>query len=132
MAMILPHYHEETVKQALSLTTILTLAVGYFGYTTPNDLSRLYPILFIALIGLILWNVFILWKKSEGQWAYTIRAIFGACLFVVFIIVDLNRIASFEKLGVGSWQHATEFALSIYIDVINLFLYILQLLGNGN
>lgn len=41
LALILPSYSEEIVKNALSLTALITITVGYFGFTTTNDLSFL-------------------------------------------------------------------------------------------
>lgn len=135
MVLILPQYSSETIKNALSLTALLTLWVWYFGYTTANDLGFLYPILFALLIWLIVWNLVVIYRQSEGQWWRMWRAIFGALIFTVYIIVDMNRLAqmseySWSGMDAASWQLATQFAVSIYIDMINLFLYMLQLMGD--
>lgn len=137
LVLILPHYQADTVKNALSLTGLLTLGVGYFWFTTQNDLWYLYPILFGLLIVLIIWNVVVLWRRSEGRTGRMVRSIFGALIFTIYIVVDMNRLAQvWEFAGSGmdaaSRQLATQFAISIYIDMINLFLYILQIMWSGN
>lgn len=130
LVLILPRYSEETVRNALSLTWLITLIVGYFGFTTMNDLSFLGPILFIALIGLIVWNLVVLWRRSEGKTGRMLRAVFGALIFTIYIVYDMNRLAEVSNYtgSDGSWQLATQFAIDIYLDMINLFLYILQLM----
>lgn len=131
LVLILPAYDSETIKNALSLTLLITLAVGYFGFTTQNDLSFLWPILFICLIGLIVWNVIILWRKAEGNTGRMVRAIFGALVFTIYIVYDMNRLSQMSEFAWAdaNWQLATQFAIKIYLDMINLFLYLLQLMG---
>jgi modulator of FtsH protease len=112
------------VLNAAAGTGLVVLIAGGYGYTTKRDLSGLGSFLFVgllvllgtSLVGLFLHLAFLQVAIAAG----------GAVLFTAFLVYDLNRIA---RAGQVSQGDTILMAVSVYLDVVNLFLYLLQLLG---
>lgn len=106
-------------------------AMSLIGYTTRTDLSKLGSILIMALIGLIIASVVNIFVGSSLMdllicWA-------GVLIFVGLTAWDTQKI----KMMLGSMEYADESAqklaligaLGLYLDFVNLFLYMLRLFG---
>ena len=108
-------------------------AMSVYGYTTKKDLSSWGSYLFMALIGIIiasLANVFLI--KSSG-FARVIPYI-GVFLFIGLTIYDTNKLRRMGQDIDGDMEAIKKYsicgALSLYLDFINLFLYMLRIFGN--
>lgn len=106
-------------------------AMSIYGYLTSQDLTKWGSILFMALIGLIICAVVnIFWANSTFEW---IISALGVLIFVGLTAWDTQNIkrmamtAPAESAG----KLATLGALSLYLDFINLFLYLLRFFGNS-
>lgn len=105
--------------------------MSIYGYTTRRDLSRIGSILFMALIGLfiaVIVNVFL--KSPTMQW---IVSIIGVLIFVGLTAWDtqqLRRMAQ-QMPGADTSKLATVGALNLYLDFINMFLFLLQIFGSS-
>lgn len=121
-----------------SIASVFFIAAGTFavmafvGYTTKADLTSLGKILLMALIGLIiasLVNVFFL--KSTGF--DLIISYVGVLIFVGLTAYDSQKIKQMLMMapdaGESSQKLALLGALSLYLDFINLFIYLLRILG---
>lgn len=105
-------------------------AMSIFGYTTKSDLSKLGSLLYMALFGLIICTVInIFWANSTFDW---ILSFIGVALFIGLTAWDTQQIKRMaEVMPASSTGHlATLGALSLYLDFINLFLYLLRFFGN--
>lgn len=101
------------------------------GYTTKTDLTSLGRILFFGLIGIIIASLINFFMKSSTM-DYII-SIFGVIIFTGLTAYDVQKIKAlsyesdgsvlYRKLGIIG-------ALNLYLDFINLFLYLLRLFGN--
>jgi FtsH-binding integral membrane protein len=112
------------VLAAAAATGSVTIVAGMIGYYTKRNLARFRPILFIALIALLVACVIGLFVHlTVLQIAISAG---GALLFTGFLIFDLNRIAETPNASQGT---AIMLAASVYLDVVNLFFFILSLLG---
>jgi FtsH-binding integral membrane protein len=60
-----------------------------------------------------------------------IKAIAGAILFSLFLVYDFNRLKNLNDVGVNDWSTALDMAISIYLDILNLLLEILDAMGNS-
>ena len=111
------------------ITSVTFGAMAVFGYTTKQDLSKFGTILSMCLIGLIIAIVVNIFLKSENMdW---IISIVGVVIFVGLTAWDTQRIKEMA-LTTGednAGKLATMGALSLYLDFINLFLYLLRLFG---
>jgi modulator of FtsH protease len=113
------------VLDAAVVTAGVTLVAGGYGYTTKRDLSGLGSILFIGLLAVI--GASLVGLFLHLPLLYTAIAAASALLFTGFLIFDLNRVANAGEVSTGD---AILLAVSVYLDVLNLFLALLRLLSD--
>jgi FtsH-binding integral membrane protein len=100
------------------------VALGAYGYATSRDLSSWTRTLFWALLGLIVFGIVaILVAIPAGNVIY---AIAGLVIFGGYTIVDFNRLRRAGDQG------AVEIAASIFLDIFNIFLLVLDLFGGSD
>ena len=122
-------YHSEwhnVVFQALLSTALAVFVTAGVVYFTSIDFSFLNSFLFIALIILVilgLLNIFLIRSSLFSL----VRAYFGAIIFVLYLLVDFARLESNAENK--TWGAAVDIAVSLYLDIINLFLFILEILS---
>jgi modulator of FtsH protease len=110
------------VLNAALTTAAITLSAGAYGYTTRRDLSGIGAFLTVGLIGVLvasLVGIFI-----QQPLLYVAISAVAAVLFTGFLVYDLNRVAQSRGATQGE---AILLAVSVYLDVFNLFLALLQL-----
>jgi modulator of FtsH protease len=112
------------VFNAAATTAAVTFAAGAYGYTTKRDLSGLGGILFVGLIGVIVASVVGIFVQLPLLYI-GISAV-AAVLFTGFLVFDLNRVAQSRGASEGT---AILLAVSVYLDIFNLFLALLRLFG---
>ncbi len=105
--------------------------MAIIGYTTKTDLTSLGKILMMALIGLIIATVVNLFIKSSG---FTlILSYVGVLIFVGLTAYDSQKIKQMLLQAPDAGETAQKLALlgalSLYLDFINLFLYLLRIFG---
>lgn len=89
------------------------------------DWNFLGPAIFCCLFILIFWSFFTFWFAPASSFvARQLISLFGAIIFCLFIIYDTNNIM--KHFGVDDYIIA---AIELYLDVINLFRYLLMLLA---
>ena len=107
---------------------------AFYGYTTKKDLSSLGNILFMALIGLIIATVVNMFMKSTMF--DLILSYIGVAIFVGLTAWDSQKIKQMlvvqRNAGEGAQKIALLGALSLYLDFINLFLYLLRIFGRSD
>ncbi|MDA9622501.1 Bax inhibitor-1 family protein [Flavobacteriaceae bacterium] len=127
------NYHQEwqnVVFQAMTGTTIAVIATASIVFTSSFDFSILGGFLFIALIVLIimgLLNVFIFKSKKYSL----LRAYFGVLVFTGYLLYDFDMLEKQMNAGDESWSTAIKIAVNLYLDIINLFLDLLQILAES-
>ncbi len=106
--------------------------MSLFGYITKMDLSKIGSILFMALIGIILASIVnIFWGNSMLYWIITYA---GILIFVGLTAYDTQKLKRIA-LGIGEYESeagkkaAILGALALYLDFINLFLFLLRIFG---
>ncbi len=112
--------------QACGATGAFVGAMGAFGYATRRDLSFMARGLFWALLALILVGLVLLFVHIPH--ANVIYSVLGLVVFGALTIFDFNRLRRTTMAGAG----AVPIAASIFLDVFNVFLFMLSLLGGGN
>ena len=103
-----------------------------YGYTTEKDLTSFGSFLFMGLIGLIIASVVNIFMQS-GVTSLVISAI-GVIIFTGLTAYDAQTIKSYDLESDSiemSEKKAVFGALNLYLDFINLFLYLLRFLGNS-
>ena len=109
--------------QAAGATAAFTAAFGAYGYATRRDLSAWARPLFWALLGLIVFGLTALFVSIPGS--HIIYAVGGLGIFGAFTIYDFNRLR-YEDAG-----SASLIAASIFLDVFNVFVLLLDLFGGS-
>ena len=112
------------VWQAAGATGAFVGALGAVGYATRRDLSPWYRTLFFALLGLLVFGLVAIFVSIPG--ANLIWSIAGLVIFGGYTVLDFNRL---RRAGQES---AVPIAASIFLDVLNVFLFFLQLFGGNN
>lgn len=105
-------------------------AMSIYGYFTTQDLTKWGNFLFYALIGLIIASVVnIFTKSSQLDWIISIA---GVLIFVGLTAWDTQKIKQMAQYTPAQYAGhlATIGAPSLYLDFINLFLYLLRFFGN--
>lgn len=122
----------------LSLILVFAMTAVYFGgmaaygYCTKTDLSRLRPILIGGLIFLIVFGLLSLFLPMGMM--DRVVCLIGVGIFLAFTAYDTQKIRAYYQAYQGDQamlERASIFsALQLYLDFINLFLYLLRFLGN--
>ena len=106
-------------------------AMSVYGYFTDRDLSRIGSFLYMALIGLIIASLVNIFLRSSGlDW---IISIVGVIVFVGLTAWDTQQVKNMAQYALPeqAGRLATLGALTLYLDFINLFLYLLRFFGNS-
>jgi len=125
------------IYQATSIATVFFITAGTFGamaaigYTTKKDLSSMGRILFMALIGLVIATVVNLFIKSDTM--TLILSYIGVIVFVGLTAWDSQKIKQMlmqaPDVDEASQKVALLGSLELYLDFVNLFLYLLRIFG---
>ncbi len=111
------------VWQAAGATGGFVAGLGAAGYATRRDLSSWYRVLFWALLGLIVFGLVALFVSIPNE--NIIWSVAGLVIFGGYTVLDFNRL---RRAGVES---AVPIAASIFLDVLNIFLFVLTLFGGS-
>jgi FtsH-binding integral membrane protein len=129
-------YTNDSVVRVFFITAATFAGTSIYGYTTRADLTRMGSFLFMGLFGLIiasLVNIFL--QSSALQFAVSIM---GVLVFTGLTAYDTQRIKSsylqfaYAEGPDGAAKRGVYDALSLYLNFINLFMMLLQLVGNRN
>ena len=120
-----------------SIASVFFITAGTFsvmaliGYTTKTDLTSMGKILFMALIGIIIATVVNIFLKSSGL--EMIVSYLGVLIFVGLTAYDSQKIKHMLQMapdaGEGAQKLALLGALTLYLDFVNLFIYLLRIFG---
>ena len=119
-----------TIAQTFFITAGVFGAMSAYGYLTRADLSTFGAFLFMALIGLIITSVVNIFMGSETlDW---VISLVGVGIFIGLTAWDTQKIKMMvmQSNGYNVGKIATLGALSLYLDFINLFLYLLRIFGS--
>ncbi|RME62685.1 MAG: Bax inhibitor-1/YccA family protein, partial [Alphaproteobacteria bacterium] len=124
-------YTGASIARTFFITAATFGALSLYGYTTKRDLSGFGTFLFMGLIGLIiasLVNIFL--QSTQLEW---IVSIVGVGIFAGLTAYDTQRIREMYFAGEGQESRSKKIvlaALSLYLDFINMFLFLLRFLGS--
>ena len=120
-----------------SIASVFFITAGTFGvmaligYTTKKDLTSMGKILFMALIGIIIATVVNIFLKSSGL--QMIVSYLGVLIFVGLTAYDSQKIKHMLQMAPDASEASQKLALlgalTLYLDFINLFIYLLRIFG---
>jgi FtsH-binding integral membrane protein len=124
-------YAMASIAKVFFITAALFGTMAVIGYTTKTDLTKLGSILMMALIGLVIASV-VNWFMKSDTMSYVISCI-GVLIFTGLTAYDTQKI---KRIGAGveygtatASKLAVMGATSLYLDFINLFMFLLRILG---
>lgn len=133
MSIYFYRYSLEILAFSFLLTAVYFGALAAYGYLTKRDLSGIRPILFSGLIFLIVFGLLSLFIPALDMFDRVVCLI-GIATFLGYTAYDTQKIKAFYSYYSASPEmlaKASIFsALQLYLDFINLFLYLLRFLGN--
>lgn len=131
LSVIFAAYSMVVITKVFLITAGMFGAMSLVGYTTKRDLSAMGRLLYMALIGLIIATVVNLFIKSSGF--DMILSYIGVLIFAGLTAWDTQKIkrmlAMADAMDETAQKIALLGALSLYLDFINMFLYLLRIFG---
>ncbi len=126
-------YTGESIATTFFVTAGTFGAMAAYGYTTKRDLSGLGSIAVMALIGLLIASVVnIFLANSTLYWILTYAGVLIFVALTAWDVQKLKRIGTQIQDETSAGRMAILGALTLYLDFINLFLYMLRILGRRN
>jgi FtsH-binding integral membrane protein len=125
-------YTRGSLAGTFGVTAGTFAATSVYGYVTKRDLTSLGSILFMALIGLIIASIVnLFWANSTLYWIITYA---GVLIFVGLTAYDTQKLKHIAYQTTDNPALAARLsvngALTLYLDFINLFLFLLRILGS--
>ena len=124
-------FTSESIATTFFITAGTFAIMSFYGYYTKKDLTTIGNLAFMGLIGLIIASVVNIFFHNEI--VYWITTYAGILIFVALIAYDTQKIKKMNVIGnEGTEEDKKEAiigALILYLDFINLFLYLLRLFG---
>ena len=131
MSTIFVVYTATSIAQVFFITAATFAAASLYGYTTKRDLTTMGSFLIVGLIGIIIASIVNIFLASSA-FAFAI-SIIGVLIFVGMTAWDTqtakNLYLSAPNMEVAE-KYGVQMALSLYLDFVNLFQFLLALLGN--
>lgn len=127
-------YELGSIASTFFITAGTFLTMSLYGYFTKKDLTKWGNLLFMLLIGLVFATIINLFFQNEVfYWITTYAGIF---IFVGLIAYDTQKLKEMNIIGNEGTdtdrKEAIVGALTLYLDFINLFLYLLRIFGKRN
>ena len=112
----------------LKLTVVITFFTAIIGIYSGIDFSSLGYILIIPLFILVIWNLLNIFINFTSAYK-RIMGFFGSIIFIGYLLFDFYRLEQASVNGINDWSTAFNIGFSIYLDVINLLLELLEAMG---
>ncbi|MFM2045018.1 MAG: hypothetical protein RLY86_3594 [Pseudomonadota bacterium] len=124
-------YTGESIMRVFFITAAMFAATSLYGYTTKKSLAGMGGFMFMGLIGILIAGIVNIFLQSSAlQFAISV---IGVLVFAGLTAWDTQRIKEEYAEGYGSEANgklAVMGALGLYLNFINMFQFLLQLLGN--
>ncbi|CAG11983.1 unnamed protein product, partial [Tetraodon nigroviridis] len=128
VGMIASFHDTDSVVMAVGITAVVCFTVVLFSLQTKYDFTSCYGVLFVCLIVLIIFGLLCIFIRN--QILQIVYAGLGALLFTCFLAVDTQLLLGNKQLALSPEEYVFA-ALNLYTDIINIFLYILAIIGKA-
>ncbi len=129
LSMIFLAYTSTSIMRVFFITASMFLIMAVIGYVTKIDLSRLGPILLMGLVGIIIATIVNIFLQSDAL--QTVVSYVGVVLFLGLTAYDIQKIKKIYAQFGSAGNLAILGALNLYLDFLNLFLFLLEIFGAG-
>lgn len=125
-------YTASSIASVFFVTAGTFAVMAVYGYVTKRDLTKLGSLLFMALLGIIIASIVNMFIKSSGF--DLVISYIGVLIFVGLTAYDSQKIKEMMLAAPDASETSQKLAvlgaLSLYLDFINLFIYLLRIFGN--
>jgi FtsH-binding integral membrane protein len=132
LSVLLLAYSHATLVSAFAITAGMFGAMSVYGFVTKTDLTRFRSLFFMALVGLIIATIVNIFVASS--FLYWVINYAGVLIFVALTAYDTQvlKLIAMETADNPAMaaRMAIVGALRLYLDFINLFLFVLRILGD--
>lgn len=122
-------YNMSSIIFVFLITSILFLLLALYGYFTKRDLTKWGIYLLFALLGIMITTIVNIFIGSQNI-DFVINIV-GIIVFLMFTAYDVNHVLPNSNYMYGDSKGAIYAAFQIYLDYINLFLRIIQIIGKN-
>lgn len=131
ISVIFAVYTTGSIFSTFLVTAAMFGALALWGYTTGTDLTKWGNFLFMALVGQLGGLIVnLIWFNQKLYWVTTAT---GVLIFSAYTAYDVQKLKQYEPApgddAVVAKKDAIVGALALYLDFVNLFLYLLRILG---
>lgn len=131
LSMVFLIYTSSSIASTFLVTAATFGVMSGYGYMTKRDLTSIGNLAFMALIGLVIASVVNMFLQSEMM--YWLITYAGVLIFVALTAYDtqkIKRMASYDDSAEDYTKKSILGALTLYLDFVNLFLFLLRFMGN--
>ena len=134
-SVILYAYTSESIMTAFGITAVLFGVMALYGHVTKTDLSPFRSFLIMGVVGIVILSIISIFIQSSSLYYFINLA--GVVIFSGLTAYDLQKMKSFYAYSVRQGGQlegniAITGALTLYLDFINLFLFLIRLTGRRN
>ncbi|AWP02990.1 putative protein lifeguard 2-like [Scophthalmus maximus] len=132
MGFVSSFYNTKSVLLCLGITALVCLSVTIFSFQSKIDVTSYQGVLFSLCMVMLLCAITISIVVPFGYvpWLHALYAVTGAVLFTLFLAFDTQMLLGNKRYSISPEEYIFA-TLSLYLDVIYLFSFLLQLLGGG-
>ena len=120
---VMQFVNSDTIGEAIGLTMIVTGTMAFLGFSYPKIFKELGPVLFVSLLFLIGYGLL---GSLFGFIDMTLYSWIATGIFTLYIGYDVYKALESDR----TIESALDSAFSLYLNIVNLFLNILRILGN--
>jgi uncharacterized protein len=133
LSFIFAIYTKESLQTVFIIAASMFAALSFVGYTTKRDLTGLRKFMLMGLVGLVV--TMLISFFVESSLLYFLTSVVGIIVFAGLTVYDTNKLKEMYLVRAeGGLELANKIAivgaLTLYLDFINLLLFLLRLLGN--
>ncbi|EMP26228.1 Fas apoptotic inhibitory molecule 2 [Chelonia mydas] len=130
--MLSSYYNTTSVLLCLGITALVCLSVTIFSFQTKFDFTSCQGVLFVMLMVLLFSGIIlaILLPFQYVPWLHAIYAVLGAIVFTMFLAFDTQLLMGNRRYSLSPEEYIFG-ALNIYLDIVYIFSFFLQLFGSS-
>lgn len=131
LAAYVEHLGAGTVTGAVALTTGIMAVCGAVASLFTIPYRKIEGPLLLVLFGMVIYGCVTAFTGIPSQSIDLGYSILGAVVFTIYFLVDFARVYADARRNITGWGRATLHAVSLFLDYLNLLLFILRALGNS-
>ncbi|XP_049895175.1 fas apoptotic inhibitory molecule 2b isoform X1 [Epinephelus moara] len=132
MGFVSSFYNTKSVALCLGITALVCLCVTIFSFQSKIDVTSYQGVLFSLCMVMLLCAITLSIVVPFGYvpWLHALYAVGGAILFTLFLAFDTQMLLGNKRYTISPEEYIFA-TLSIYLDIIYLFSFLLQIMGGG-